>query len=377
MLLLQPGRAPRRLALALLASLGCLAAFASTPPTSQTAPTVMPQVKVTTEVPLIKVGDFQLAEKRFAAAAVAHGDFVYVIGGGRGDLVTASVERFDLRTGKSDPFIRLKSGRRAHGAALADGKIYVVGGHTRLDDLKGPTRSVEIIDLATGKISEGPALPHGRANFACVAVGGKIYVIGGQLQKQRNFDRAFVAGEHGSSESMQHTIITGYTNTTLVMDLATQRWSDGVPMPVPCETTGVLVTGPSIVLAGGSDPARVHREDAAQGLDYNDQSLDQVVAFNPRDGIWRGQPPLHRGVSGHSLAFLGHYLFVFGARNAEKELIAYDLKTKGSESFTLGYKEASLSAAVVHDEKILVIGGKDASDGATDYIQIFALRRKK
>lgn len=65
--------------------------------------------------------------------------------------------------------------RRALAAAAVGGKVYAVGGITP----DGTDPRVDVLDLATGKWSEGPALPSGgRTAFApsaCV-VGGKVVV---------------------------------------------------------------------------------------------------------------------------------------------------------------------------------------------------------
>ena len=339
-------------------------------------PQVLPKVDVSANVPLVKVGDFKMRAARFAPAAVADGDFIYIIGGqdtARGAM--DSVERFNVRTGQSEDFAKLKTGRFWHRAVIYSGKIYVLGGTNGRTggvpdgdaappqgDLMAGRRaaqgsgiqdrapeafdlleaSVEIIDLATGKVSAGVPMADARQQFGCAVLDDKIYVVGGKR-----------AGPRGGVN----------TNDTQIFDLKRGKWSRGVAMPSPGDKVATVVAPPGvIVVAGGYE---------------GDHVLDSVEVFNPADKIWRILPPLHRGVSAHSLVFLGHYLFLFGDYLSPDELVAYDLVTKHSEAFTLDYKRARHTAAVVHEGKAYVIGGRAVRDSESlDYIQVYALRTK-
>jgi len=81
----------------------------------------------------------------------------------------------------------------------------------------------------------------------------------------------------------------------------------------------------------------------------------------------------------HECPFRGvsrHHLFLFGDYDSPERLLAYNLKTRQSETFTLGYTAARHTAAVVADGQIYVIGGR--VDRATDpirAIQVFALTK--
>ena len=209
-------------------------------------------------------------------------------------------------------------------------------------EAEGLEQSVEVIDLATRKVSHVSELPEPRALFACVARGGKIYVIGGQR--------------------LYRHVTLARTNTVKIFDPATGKWTDGVSMPTPRESDGVLTDGRLIVVPGGFDGREARAE---------------VQVFNPNDNLWRMLPPLCRPTSAHSLVFLDHYLFLFGDYESPGEWLAYDLVTKQSETFKLQYEPARHSAAVVHEGKIYVIGGKASSvSDPVSSIQVFALRKK-
>jgi hypothetical protein len=145
-----------------------------------------------------------------------------------------------------------------------------------------------------------------------------------------------------------------------ILDLATQRWSAGPPMPTSRVAFGTVVTG-VIVVPGGYNGRR---------------SLNVVEAFNPRQQVWHTLPPLSQSTSASSLVFLDRYLFMFGDFDALDQITAYDLKAKTSETYTLRYSSARHTAAVEHEGKIYVVGGKLAFPSALDYIQVYELRKK-
>jgi hypothetical protein len=184
-------------------------------------------------------------------------------------------------------------------------------------------------------------MPDARVQFACVILGGKIYVLGGKRPGPR---------------------MPVHTNDVRVFDLKSGKWSKSEAMPGAFDTTATIVDPGLIVVAGGYD---------------GDRPRPEVTVYNPGDKLWRTLPPLHRGVSAHSLVFLGHYLFLFGDYLSPGELVAYDLIAKKSESFTLDYKKARHTAAVVHEGKVYVVGGRVVTDAeSVDYIQVYALRKK-
>lgn len=279
--------------------------------------------------PLIKLNvNYRLLTARFGAAAVTDGDYIYVIGGGNSQGVPLDdIERFNLRTGVSEPFAKLKIARRHHRAVLYLGKIYVLGGYsgTGFAETEIFENSMEVVDLATGKVTQAPRMLIAKANFGCAISGGKIYVIGG----------AKVRGNNLAS-----------TNSVEVFDLARNTWEKGLAMPIPRMNTAVNVED-FIIVPGGTS---------------NRQALGNVEVLNPRDQVWRELPPLHKHVSANSLVFLDHYLFLF----AEHELVAYELREKKSESFAFEYTAAGDTAAIINDGKIFVIGGREYAGPALE-----------
>lgn len=345
------------------------------------SPQVLPQVRVGAGVPLIKLGEYRMRERRFAPAAVASGNYVYIVGGQSEASALATVERFDVRTGLSEPFAVLRTPRLWHAAVLANGRIVVLGGltpkgeggvslqayahelasakqevrqhfgglnapppprsgpiGTPREESLGADSSVEIIDLETGAVSPGPAMPVAKTQFACVQSGNKIFVIGGH---------AFTDGRRG------------FTNSVEVFDLLSGQWTRGAPSPTARASCAVPIAGGLIIYPGG----------------FNGRSaLADVDLFNPSTQTWRSLPPLCRAISAHAGVFLGHHIFLFGDYAAPDQIVAYDLKTRQSEVFQLGYRETRHTAVVAHGGKIYVAGGRpDADAEPLDRIQVFGL----
>ncbi len=343
--------------------------------------------------PLLKVAEHPMIEPRFAAAVVAEGDYLYIIGGSNQEGVRLdSVERVDLRTGQAAKWTRLNIARRHHRAVIIAGKIYVLGGTTgpmnpqdplseELADYVGddppiadglppsllsienlmippgmpgfkkePGRAavgqnnigfsyvsaMEVIDLATGRVSEGTAMPVAKALFGCVTVADKIMVIGGQ--KLRN----------GS-------IVC--TSTTEVFDPVTNQWSVGVNLPTPRRGTASAVDG-FVIFLGGYGALEAGRT---------------TEVFNPREGIWRRLPALAEPINPSATVWAGKYLFLFGDQDRRTRQLVFDLHKKELVPYPLALPDSDFAAALFHQGKIYVVGGANLRlHDTTAAIQVFS-----
>jgi hypothetical protein len=329
--------------------------------------------------PLVKVDAFHLKTERYGAAVVAAGDYVYVIAGANRSGLVSDIERFDTRTHEIQVVTDKVKPRRYHGAALIDGKIFIVGGqsanafHSVVNEgeltarqggaLKNVliTRSseaaedylntpleeasfeptLEIFDVATGQISFGapPATP--RISAAVAAIGGKLFLIGGVR----------LAGRAAAQ-----------TNLTEVYDAASDRWSPGTLMPTPREANAVVV-GDFVMIPGGF---------------LHGSAVAKVEFFIPAQNSWMTLPELSKPMGAGSVAFLGNHLFLFGSFGAESQVLAYDLRARTSRVIKPDFKPARHTAAVVSGNRIYVVGGNvnPEGDALTD-IQVFALPEPK
>lgn len=110
------------------------------------------------------------------------------------------------------------------GAAVVDGKIYVVGGREK--SLKKNLDVLEIYDPEKDVWSVGPSLPTRRSGVTAASLAGKLYVFG---------------GEH----------IFGTNSETEVFDPAAKSWNTLNPMPTSRQGAGSAVIGNTVYIVGG------------------------------------------------------------------------------------------------------------------------------
>ncbi|ABS64387.1 Kelch repeat protein [Parvibaculum lavamentivorans DS-1] len=114
---------------------------------------------------------------RVAAATVAVGDRIYVIGGLSNGVATARVDIFDTASGRWQSGPQLPEARSGHVAALVGGKLHVTGGEQRR-----PPRTFGdhfILDAEAGSWSRAVPMPNPRHGAVAAAVDGKFVVVGG------------------------------------------------------------------------------------------------------------------------------------------------------------------------------------------------------
>jgi hypothetical protein len=345
----------------------------------------LPALKVRAETPLVKVAEYKMLEPRYSPALVARGNYIYIVSG----LISENhpsktVERFDIRTGKSEIVAEVRLPRMWHRAVLVGDKIYVLGGAAAIESLIAlrkaalaesgivveyadgvhglqATNAVEIVDLTTGKSTLGPSLPECRTQFACVLTGKEIVVMGGRTTKlgSLGIGSSLVPRKRG-----EDLVAAEMSATVRILDLEKQQWAAGAPVPgVPRTGEGVLVAGGTVVVTGGYDGKNARRD---------------VAAYDTRSNAWREIAPRVRATSAHASVFLGQYVFLFGDYQNPGELMAYDLKTRQSEVFTLGYTKARHTAAIVgEDGRIYIIGGRaDLDSSPLSLIQVFEPTKK-
>ena len=123
--------------------------------------------------------------------------------------------------------------RSEHAIAQMDDKIWVLGGYPpgRL-----PSDLVQIYDSATGRWTLGPRLPHAIHHTMVKAVGGKIYMIGGEI--------------HGASTGRPEVFVAD----TWVHDPKVGGWVKRAPMPTARSGGGSAVIDGKIYVAGGRPP---------------------------------------------------------------------------------------------------------------------------
>ena len=137
----------------------------------------------------------------------------------------------------------MKFPRGGLSTAVVDGKIYAIGGVTRVGGLPQTLSTVEAHDPATNKWTERAAMPTKRYSLSTAVVNGKIYAIGGQ-----NFVHFFSAVE--------------------VYDPKADKWTKKFDMPGARADLSASVVNGKIYAIGGIGGAQ------------------PVSAYNPATDTW-------------------------------------------------------------------------------------------
>jgi N-acetylneuraminic acid mutarotase len=206
-------------------------------------------------------------------AAVLDGK-IYIVGGftnNRHRDVSANVLEYDPAHDAWRTLAPLSSPRGSVAAAAIDGRIHAFGGRKNETDV---VAIHEVYDPKANTWSPAPPLPKGRDHMAAVPVDGKIHVVGGRF---------------GANEDS-----TGLHD---IFDPATGTWTSGPLMPTPRGGgSGTLYRG-MIVYLGGEDDSRAYNENEG---------------FDVKAGRWVTLAPMPTGRHGVGVAAIGDNLYVAG-----------------------------------------------------------------
>ena len=125
-----------------------------------------------------------LPSPRFAAATVAHGKSIYIMGGFDGRRCFNDILVFDARREKLSRVGILPSSRCFGAAASIDGKIYYLGGWDGSEQLD----EIVEIDPGSGDVSLIGRLPSPRELVSAASLRGRIYLIGGSDHRGEYLD---------------------------------------------------------------------------------------------------------------------------------------------------------------------------------------------
>jgi N-acetylneuraminic acid mutarotase len=187
--------------------------------------------------------------------------------------------------------------RRNGAAAVAvGGKIYVIGGSGLAPGAQNPSSPAalrvldtnEAYDPATNTWETRGAMPTPRHHVAIGAVGGKIYVIGG-------LTGAATIGNY----------VANATSVVEEYDPATDRWRAMSKMPTARSGQGWATYQGRIYVVGGE--IRNYELDAV---------LHAFEEFDPATNQWFQLPPLPLARHGINVAVFGNHLHVIGGHVA-------------------------------------------------------------
>jgi N-acetylneuraminic acid mutarotase len=196
-----------------------------------------------------------LPTPRGALSATAVGTKIYAIGGAKNPSYStaelrpsvpvenvATNEVFDIATNSWSPAAPMLTARNHHGAALIDGRIYVVGGRIGSTFIIGLSNNVstnEVYDVAKNTWSSVVGMPTPRSGIGVAVLNGRMHVLGGEAYLND---------------------LVGTYRTHEAFDPKTNGWQRLPPMPTPRhglavgEIAGKMYAVSGSNVAGGGGP---------------------------------------------------------------------------------------------------------------------------
>jgi len=220
---------------------------------------------------------------RFRLSACAVNGKIYAIGGTTSDVAggaSARVEEYDPATDKWTKKADMLTARHSLCASAVNGKIYAMGGGDgSVLDLPNGLDNVEEYDPATDKWVKKADIITPRYGHASGVVGGKIYIVGGRMGKQKPGAGADTVEEY---------------------DPTTNKWKEKGDAPGIRVFHTLSVISRKIYVVGGFGDI---------GGFVVLSSMDQ---YNPATGLWTKMANMPSEKSGASSGVAQGKIYVFG-----------------------------------------------------------------
>ena len=264
--------------------------------------------------------------RQYSAVAVLNGK-LYVIGGQRTDAgitpgpVTSVMEFYDPQTNTWTPAPDMPTARMGLVAAVVGGKLYAIGGS--VDRIVG-VGTVEEFDPVSQTWATKASMPTPRYFAAGVQVGGRVFVIGGT----------------------QSSGSTGGLNTTEAYDPTTDTWSSVAALPTARKELAAAESGGLIYAVGGY-----------AGL--IPQWVGTVEAYDPTSNSWSLLTPMPTARSQLALVAVAGKVLAAGGENALRaldKLESYDATTNSWGVKTPSPTGFTRTGAGVVNDKMYVLG---------------------
>lgn len=285
-------------------------------------------------------GDFWSTAESLPAVLAGHafvavGEAAFAIGGlresGGSNASVGDVFRYEAATDTWTTREPMPTARALHSAVAVGGKIYAIGGAA--DTFLA---TVEEYDPLTNIWTPRADMPTARQAAMAAEVGGKIFVIGGQAD---------------GSEVLA---------TVEVYDPATNTWGFAADIPTARIGAAVAAIGGKIYVAGGATV------DDATG---DTILLDTLEEYDPATNSWTGRSSMPRALLVPASAAAADKLYVMGGAEDVEDTTGsdfvgeYDPQTdEWRTRFPMSTARLLAAAATIGDE-IFVPGG--SSDGQT------------
>lgn len=230
--------------------------------------------------------------------------------------------------------------RANHAAVWLDGKLWLLGGRTRLGTKNRLLSETERIDLETQAIWRGPDLPIPLIHLSAVVFQKRLFVFGGITRLP----------ESGKATASARVFECAPPYT---------QWQERSSMLAPLGNCTTVVSNKKIYVIGGYDRSKA-------------LALTQV--FDPSKNTFSLAAPSPRPLSAHGTAAMGNTLVSFGDYECQSSLLAYDVVSNQWQSITLPFTPRRHVRATTVEDRVIVAGGNQSSFApATDAIESYSI----
>ena len=203
-----------------------------------------------------------LPAARHSLTLTAVGDTLYALGGDFGsDPYDTRCWAYDPARDEWSPLPSMPSPRAYHSAVAIGGRIYVLGGYGLEGGVVRIVQSMDMFDTGTSQWSTAPPMETARADAAAVVLGDRIFVMGGS------------------------SVIYTQTASVEIFHPDTGTWETGVSLPVAMDGHGAFATADRIWVVGGH---------CCVG-GYSEQVFSTVYTFDEATAAWSQLESLPEG----------------------------------------------------------------------------------
>eukprot|EP00964_Phaeocystis_antarctica_P119899 scaffold83667_cov33-Phaeocystis_antarctica.AAC.2 len=272
---------------------------------------------------------------------------IYLVGGLEKSEEVSTVRAYDPALDAWCEVASMATERCGNGAVALGGKLYVMGGGD--SDRRTAIDEAEVYDPKADGWQPLPSMPTARRRLAAAAVAGKVYAIGGE-------------NDEGLCDAVEayHPISGAWTRVA------------SLPVARSCHTATV-VDG-KIYVVGGD----MHASSSSGDMHDDDNEAvnsDRVDRYDPAADSWQQMAAIFTARSAHAAAVLDGKIHVSGGifhpSGGSDALEAYDpVANTWTTLASLSHHRAWHASAVVHG-KLYVFGGYLHGD-RTDMVEIYS-----
>jgi hypothetical protein len=188
-------------------------------------------------------------------------------------------------------------------AAVADGKIYIIGGGaTTFGYTFNIWESNEAYDPATDSWSQMAPIPIPVSNYASAVIDDNIYVIGGITSEQFTFN------------GTQYGTVTS-TNLVQIYNTETNQWTQGAPMPEYMYGMSAVSSGGWIYVFGG-----VAGENSST-INPSPVPVDWTQIYDAPSNSWFNSAPLPTALYASSCVNVNGELYVLSGIDSNRNWV--------------------------------------------------------